>query len=66
MAIRPERKAKQAYGRLIDAHLLVAGVLGAVLLRTNGVVTPTTATSEERNALFAGFVIGTERLRERH
>lgn len=51
-------KAKQAYGRLIDAHLLVAGVLGAGLLRTNGVVTPTTATSEERNALFAGFVIG--------
>ncbi|MBX9773832.1 MAG: hypothetical protein K2Y71_05415 [Xanthobacteraceae bacterium] len=51
-------KAKQAYGKLIDAHLLVAGVLGAGLLRTNGVVTPATATSEERNALFAGFVIG--------
>jgi hypothetical protein len=51
-------KAKQAYGQLIDAHLLVAGVLGAGLLRTNGVVTPATATSEERNALFAGFVIG--------
>lgn len=51
-------KAKQAYGQLNDAHLLVAGVLGAGLLRTNGVVTPSTATSEERNALFAAFVIG--------
>ena len=48
-------KAKQAYGQLIDAHLLVAGVLGAGLLRTNGAVTPSTATSEERNALFAAF-----------
>lgn len=51
-------KAKEAYGQLIDAHLLVAGVLGAGLLRTNGAVTLTTATSEERNALFAAFVIG--------
>jgi len=51
-------KAKQAYGQLIDAHLLVSGVLGAALLRTNGVVTPITSTSEERNALFAGFIIG--------
>lgn len=51
-------KTKQAYGRLIDAHLLVAGVLGAGLLRINGVVTEITATSEERNGLFAAFVIG--------
>jgi hypothetical protein len=35
-------KAKQAYGQLIDVHLLVPGVLGACLLRTNGAVTPNT------------------------
>jgi hypothetical protein len=51
-------KAKQAYGQLIDAHLLVAGVLGAGLLRITGAVIPSTPTSEERNALFAAFVIG--------
>ena len=51
-------KAKQAYGQLIDAHLLVAGVLGAGLLRISGAVIPSTPTSEERNALFAAFVIG--------
>lgn len=51
-------RTKQAYGRLIDAHLLVAGVLGAGLLRINGVVTEITATSEPRNGLFAAFVIG--------
>lgn len=51
-------RTKQAYGRLIDAHPLVAGVLGAGLLRINGVVTEITATSEPRNGLFAAFVIG--------
>lgn len=55
---RARAKAKQAYGQLIDAHLLVAGVLGAGLLRITGAVIPTTPTSEERNALFAAFVIG--------
>jgi hypothetical protein len=33
-------KAKQASGQLIEAHLLVAGVLGAGLLRITGAVIP--------------------------
>jgi hypothetical protein len=36
------------------------GVLGAVLHRANGKIVPITPTSEERNALFASFVIGIE------
>jgi hypothetical protein len=50
----------KAYGRLVDAHLLTTGVLAAALLRVNGKITPITPTSEERNALFASFVIGIE------
>jgi hypothetical protein len=50
----------RAYGRLIDAHLLTTGVLAAALLRVNGKITPITPTSEERNSLFASFVIGIE------
>ncbi|HZR73457.1 hypothetical protein [Bradyrhizobium sp.] len=51
-------KTKEAYGPLIGVHLLVARVLAACLLRTNAIVTSATATSEQRNALFAAFVIG--------
>jgi hypothetical protein len=51
-------KTMEAYGRLRDAHLLVAGALGSALLRTNGKVTRTTPTLTERNALFASLVIG--------
>jgi hypothetical protein len=50
----------KAYGRLIDAHLLTTGVLAAALLRVNGKIAPITPISEERNALFASFVIGIE------
>jgi hypothetical protein len=50
----------KAYGRLVDAHLLITGALAAVLLRDNGKIRPVTPTSEERNALFASFVIGME------
>jgi hypothetical protein len=53
-------QSKAAYRRLIDAHLLIVGVLATGLLRTNGKITPITDTSEERNALFASYVIGME------
>ncbi len=53
-------QSKAAYRRLVDAHLLITGVLGAALLRINAKVTPITSTSEERNALFASYVIGIE------
>jgi hypothetical protein len=49
-----------AYKRLVDAHLLITGVLAAALLRVNGKITPITVTSEKRSALFASFVIGME------
>lgn len=48
----------QSYGRLIDAHLLIMGVLSSALLRVTGKVRLITVTSEERDALFASFVIG--------
>ncbi len=48
----------KAYGRLVDAHLLATGVLGAGLLRINGKIIPIAQTCEERNGLFASFVIG--------
>lgn len=51
-------QSKAAYRRLVDAHLLITGVLATGLLRTNGKITPITDTSEERNALFASYVIG--------
>jgi hypothetical protein len=53
-------QSKAAYRRLVDAHLLITGVLATGLLRTNGKITPITNTSEERNALFASYVIGME------
>jgi hypothetical protein len=42
----------------VDAHLLVTGVLGGALLRTNGKLTKDGALNEERRVLFAAFVIG--------
>jgi hypothetical protein len=50
----------QAYRQLLDAHLLIMGVLAAALLRISGKITAFTQTSDERNALFASFVIGWE------
>lgn len=55
-----KEQAKQSYGRLVDAHLLIVGVLGAALLRVNGKFHFMTPTSEQRDALFATFVIGME------
>lgn len=53
-------QSKAAYRRLVDAHLLITGVLAAALLRINAKIIPITNTSEERNALFASYVIGIE------
>jgi hypothetical protein len=51
-------QTKKAYGRLLDAHLLIAGVLATGMLRTNGKIVSITDTSEERGALFASYFIG--------
>lgn len=53
-------QSKASYRRLVDAHLLITGVLATGLLRINGKISPITDTSEERNALFASYVIGME------
>lgn len=53
-------KAMVAFGRLIDAHMLVTGVLASGLLRINGAIVEGDQTSFERDALFAAFVIGLE------
>lgn len=51
-------KTKQAYGRLVDAHMLVTGVLGAALLRVNAKITETDEAGHQQDALLAAFVIG--------
>lgn len=53
-------QSRAAYRRLVDAHLLITGVLATGLLRINGKITPITDTSAERDALFASYVIGME------
>ncbi|MEO7863799.1 MAG: hypothetical protein ABIU05_25885 [Nitrospirales bacterium] len=53
-------QSKAAYRRLVDAHLLITGVLATGLLRANGKISPITDTSEERDGLFASYVIGME------
>lgn len=49
---------KTALGDLRDAHLLVMGVIGAVVLRTNGKLTPYDAKRSTRSRLFAALLIG--------
>src|SRR5712671_6852707 len=51
-------QTKAAFGRVVDAHLLVIGVLGGVLLRTNGKLTQEGALHQERRVLFASYVVG--------
>lgn len=51
-------KSKASFGRMIDAHLLVSGVLAAVLLRTNGKRTQDGLLNQERRVLFASYVVG--------
>jgi hypothetical protein len=51
-------RTKPGFGRLVDAHLLVCGVLGGVLLRTNGKRTQDSLLIQERRVLFASYVVG--------
>lgn len=51
-------QTRQAYGRLRDANLLVTGVLASVLMRVQAHIPIRTSQSEERDALYASFVIG--------
>jgi hypothetical protein len=51
-------QSKAALGRMVDAHLLVSGVLGGVLLRTNGKLTQEGLLNQERRVLFASYVVG--------
>jgi hypothetical protein len=53
-------QSKTAYRRLVDVHLLITGVLASGLLRISGKIIPITDTSEERDALFASYIIGME------
>ena len=55
---RVRELTKIAYGALLDAHLLITGVLATGMLRTNGKIVKCTDTSEERGALFAAYFIG--------
>lgn len=57
---KARQQSKAAYRKLVNAHHLITGVLATSLLRINGKVTPTTEINEERNALFASYVIGIE------
>jgi hypothetical protein len=49
---------KAALGRIVDAHLLVRGVLAGVLLRTDGKRIEDGILHQERRVLFASYVIG--------
>jgi hypothetical protein len=51
-------KSKLSFGRMVDAHLLVSGVLAGVLLRTNGKRTQDGIPNQERRVLFASYVVG--------
>jgi hypothetical protein len=55
---RVREQTKAAYRRLLDAHLLIAGVLATGMLRTNGKIVQATDATEERGALFASYFIG--------
>ncbi|MEP7452800.1 hypothetical protein [Phyllobacterium sp. SB3] len=55
-AVREQSHA--AYGKILDAHMLVAGVLGSALLRANGKILPMDSDKDQRTALFASFIIG--------
>lgn len=51
-------KTKTALGRMVDAHMLISGVLGGVLLRTDGKRTENGLLYQERRVLFASYVVG--------
>jgi hypothetical protein len=53
-------QSKAAYPRLVDAHLLITGVLATGLLRTNGKITPITGSEttdfDPMNCVASSFV----------
>jgi hypothetical protein len=51
-------KTKAAYRRMVDAHILVSGVVGGMLLRTDGKPTEHGDAIQERRVLFASYVVG--------
>jgi hypothetical protein len=51
-------QTKKAYRGLLDAHLLIVGVLATGMLRVNGKIVEATDTSEQCGALFAAYFIG--------
>jgi len=51
-------KTRDALGRMADAHLLIAGVIGGMLLRTDGKRTESGDAMHERCVLFASYVVG--------
>lgn len=51
-------KSKASFGRMVDAHLLVSGVLAGALLRTNGKLTQDGILNQERRVLLASYVVG--------
>lgn len=55
-AVREETRA--ALGDLRDAHLLVVGIAGSFMLRTNGKLAPFDADRDARGALFATLIMG--------
>lgn len=55
---RVQGQTMEGYGRLRDAHLLLTGVLGAALVRADGVKAELRKGDMELTALLASFVIG--------
>lgn len=55
-AVREETRA--ALGPLRDAHLLIIGIAGAFMLRTNGKLAPFDEDRDARGALFATLIMG--------
>jgi hypothetical protein len=55
-AVREETRA--ALGDLRNAHLLVVGIAGAFMLRTNGKLAPFDSDRDARGALFAALIMG--------
>jgi len=52
------KQSHAAYKTLITAHALLAGVIMRAMRRANRLITEVTTINEERNALFACYIIG--------
>lgn len=55
---RVREATRNALGQMLDAHLLVSGVMAGVLLRTDGKRCPQGDHYQERRVLFASYVVG--------